>query len=96
MAQYEQTVAFRDTPVGYQQITSLASAAALTIPAGAKRAIIQAEAQAVRWRDDGTNPAAGVGMVLAAGASIQYNGDLAAFRVIESAASAKLNVSYYA
>jgi hypothetical protein len=83
------------TALGYQQITSLASAAALTVPTGATVALIQAESQSVRWRDDGTNPTASVGMVLAAGESLFFTGSLSAFRAIEVSASAKLNISYY-
>ncbi len=82
-------------PKGYQQITSLASATALTVPTGAVIALIQAETQSVRWRDDGTNPEAGVGLVIAAGDTIAYTGSLSAFKVIETTGSAKLNVSYY-
>jgi hypothetical protein len=95
MSLYEQTVGSVDTPLGYQQITSLSSSAALTIPAGAKRAIIQAETQDVRWRDDGTAPTASVGMVISAGDRLAYTGSLSAIRFIEATASAKLNVSYY-
>jgi hypothetical protein len=81
--------------LGYQQITSLLSAAALTVPTGATVALIQAEAQSIRWRDDGTNPTASVGMVLAAGETMFFTGSLSAFRAIEVSASAKLNISYY-
>lgn len=85
---------------GYQQITSLAAATNLTVPSVpldgvATYAIIQAEAQAVRWRDDGVDPTATVGMVIPAGGELRYDGDLKAIRFIESAASAKLNISYY-
>jgi hypothetical protein len=83
------------TAKGYQQITALSAAATLTVPSGSTCAIIQAESQDVRWRDDGTNPTASVGMVLATGAEIFYTGALAAFAAIETAASAKLNISYY-
>lgn len=83
------------TAKGYQQITSLSSAATLTVPAGATCAIIQAETKDVRWRDDGTSPTSSVGMVLTAGAEVFYTGALAAFAAIETAASAKLNISYY-
>lgn len=81
--------------LGYQQITSLAAAAALTVPDGAQRARIQPTAQAVRWRDDGTNPTSTVGMQIAAGTETTYDGDLSALRFIEEAASAVLNVAYY-
>lgn len=82
---------------GFQQITSLSSAANLTMPTNADPtyALIQAETKDVRWRDDGTSPTASVGMVLAAGASLRYDGDLRKIKFIETAASAKLNVSYY-
>lgn len=82
--------------LGYQQITSLSASAALTVPAGATMALIVAETQAVRWRDDGTAPTASVGMPLGTGVSLSYDGDLKAIRFIEQTASAKLNISYYA
>lgn len=83
------------TPKGYQQLTSLASAAALTVPSGATVALIQAESQSIRWRDDGTDPTASVGMPLAVGETLFYTGSLSAIKVIEQTASAKLNISYY-
>ena len=90
--------------LGYQQITSLSSATGLTVPAtdafGNKQqptfALIVAETQPVRWRDDGTNPTASVGMPLAVGIPLQYDGDLTKIKFIEQAASAKINISYYA
>ena len=82
--------------LGYQQITSLSASTALTVPGGATMALIVSEAQAVRWRDDGTAPTASIGMPLAVGTSLSYDGDLKAIRFIQQAASATLNVSYYA
>ena len=82
--------------LGYQQITSLGSSTALTVPVGATMALIVADTQAVRWRDDGTAPTASVGMPLAVGVSLSYDGDLKAVRFIQQASSATLNVSYYA
>ena len=92
------------TRLGYQQITSLSSATGLTVPqtdlnglaCKPTLAIITAETQAVRWRDDDTAPTASVGMPLAAGATLQYDGDLTKIQFIEQTASAKLNISYYA
>lgn len=89
--------------MGYQQITSLSSATKLTVPArdlsglaGTPRiAIITPEAQAVRWRDDGVAPTATVGMPLAAGATLQYDGDLSQVQFIEQTGGAKLNITYY-
>lgn len=83
------------TAKGYQQITSLSAAAAMTVPSGATVALIQAETKDIRWRDDGTNPTSSVGMILPAGTSVFFTGSLSAFRAIETAASAKLNISYY-
>lgn len=89
--------------LGYQQITSLSASTGLTVPlldaAGLNCepvfALIIAETQGVRWRDDGTAPTASVGMPLSPGIPLQYDGDLNKIRFIEQAASAKLNISYY-
>lgn len=80
--------------LGYQQILPSTSTG-LTVPATATYAIIQAEGQAVRWRDDGTAPTAAIGMVIGVGGELSYDGNLNAIRFIEAAATAKLNVSYY-
>lgn len=89
---------------GYQQITSLGTAQALTIPTVApdgtsckpNAALIQCTAQAVRWLDDGTAPTASVGMLMPSSQQpFYYDGDLARFRVIEVSASAVVNVLYY-
>ncbi len=83
---------------GYQQVTSLSASAALTVPANASWAMIECEAQQVRWRDDGTAPTSTVGMLMNVGDILTYDGTvvaLTALRFIEVAASAKLNVSYY-
>jgi len=82
--------------LGYQQITSVSSASGLTPPQGATLALIVPETQAIRWRDDGTNPTASVGMPVAAGSYLSYDGDLNRIKFIEQSASAKINVSYYA
>ena len=91
------------TCMGYQQITSLSASTGLTVPTrtpdGSKQqptfALIIAETQGVRWCDDGTNPTASVGMPLAAGVPLQYDGDLTKIKFIEQTGSAKLNISYY-
>jgi hypothetical protein len=92
------------TRLGYQQIATLTSATALTVPLTDVNglscrptiALITPETQGVRWRDDGTAPSASVGMPLAAGVTLQYDGDLTKIQFIEQTASAKLNISYYA
>ena len=82
--------------LGYQQITSLSSATGLTVPTGATRALIAPLTKDIRWRDDGTAPTSSVGMPLVVGTTLNYDGDLNKIRFIETAASAVLNVSYYA
>jgi hypothetical protein len=91
--------------LGYQQISALTSATGLTVPqldpvTGLNLkpviALITPESQAVRWRDDGTAPTAAIGMPLAAGVTLQYDGDLNKIKFIEQLASAKINISYYA
>jgi hypothetical protein len=81
--------------MGYQQITSVSAATALTVPAGATLALVIPEAQNVRWRDDAVNPSASVGMPLLVGGALAYDGNLQNIRFIESVAGAILNVSYY-
>jgi hypothetical protein len=82
--------------LGYEQLTSLAAATGLTVPSGTVRAVVIPTAQAVRWRDDGVNPTASVGMPLAAGVERSFDtANLAPLRFIEQAAGAVLNVTYY-
>jgi len=81
---------------GYQQLTSISSATALTVPVGARYAMIQCNnANDVRWRDDGTNPTTSIGMILPNSGYpiLWYTGKLQNLRVIS--ASGQLNVSYY-
>lgn len=82
-------------PLGFQQLASIDASSALTPPAGSRTAVVHAEAQAVRWRDDGNAPSATVGMRLAVGGELRYSGNLAAIRFISETAGAKINVSYY-
>ena len=92
------------TRLGYQQITSLSSSTGLTVPQTDMNglsckpsiAIITVEAQAVRWRDDDVAPTATVGMPIATGVTLQYDGDISKIRFIEQTGGAKINVSYYA
>jgi hypothetical protein len=92
------------TRLGYQQITSLSSATGLTVPYTDVNglncrpviALITPEGQAVRWRDDNINPTTTVGMPLAVGVTLQYEGDLTMIKFIEQVGGAKLNISYYA
>lgn len=82
-------------PLGFQQLASIDVSSALTPPAAARIAVVHAETQNVRWRDDGVAPTSTVGMRLPVGAELNYTGNLAAIRFISETAGAKINVSYY-
>lgn len=92
------------TRLGYQQITGLTAVKGLTVPTvdlngfriGPTIAIITVEGAGVRWRDDAIDPTAAVGMPIASGVTLQYDGDLGQIKFIEQSATAKINVSYYA
>lgn len=61
-------------------------------------AIIQATDAPVRWRADGVDPTASVGMVLDAGGEMLYSAAtdaLAALKFIRTTTGAVLNVTYY-
>jgi len=86
-------------PKGYQQILAAtldAGATNLTVPAGASYALLKAEAQAIRWRDDGVAPTTSAGMIIDVGDEFWYTGELSAIEFISDTAGAILNVSYYA
>lgn len=87
-------------PVGYCQLTSVDTAVLIStcsggIPAGANMMLMVAEAQAIRYRDDGTNPSTTVGMPLAVAATIFYEGTLSKVAVIGQTSGAKVNILFY-
>lgn len=85
-----------DNPLGFSQITGMSASTGLgSVPAGTTRALIQAEAQTIRWRDDGTAPTATVGMNLLVGIVLEYRGVMSAFKMIQATSGAIANVSYY-
>ncbi len=66
------------------------------IPAGTTLILIQAEAQAVRWRDDGTAPTAAVGYPLPVTAELQFTAQqIPQLRFIAQVAGAVLNCVFY-
>jgi hypothetical protein len=86
------------TPLGYQQIASFSGAVSLTVPSGAAFAVISAETQALRYRDDGVVPTASVGQPLLVSGATQpfiYSGNLAAIQFIPVSGTATLDISYY-
>ena len=94
--------------LGYQQIT-VTVAVKLTIPTvqvpsnpggyaqqvSPGFAIIQCNGGNVRWRDDGVAPTASVGMTLAAGAELDYTGDINNIQFILSSGTPIIDVSLY-
>lgn len=70
--------------------------AMLTLPGvGENQVIIQADGNDIRFRLDGTNPTASVGMLLKNGTSITLNKqDATALKFIQVAATAVLNAWY--
>ena len=82
-------------PLGHQQVTGLNTVKALTVPLGTQRILLVCTAQNVRFRDDGNNPTATVGIQLVAGTVFRYRGDPSAIKFIEETASAVLEASFY-
>lgn len=82
-------------PNGFERITDLSSAVGFTAPAGTRLAIFRAETQDIRWRDDGTNPTSTVGLLMSVGDVFMYTGDFSKFKMIETTASAVVQISYY-
>lgn len=89
------------TPIaGFETLTLLAGAAAstsLVVPAGAIYAYMTVEGDSVRWRDDGTDPTAAVGMLMSATTEPWfYAGDLDKIEFIcAGLGGSTVSVSYY-
>ena len=89
--------------MGYQQITSLASATGLSVPTlspegltcSPSLAIIVPEGASIRWRDDGVAPTAAIVMPVSVGSTLEYDGDLTKVRFIQQSVGAVLNIVYY-
>lgn len=79
------------TPAGFVAMAPTVATTLGPIPKGARIAIINAVG-ALSWRDDGTAPTATIGMLVAAGGTFQYTGNLASLQLISAAA---VNVSFY-
>lgn len=83
--------------LGYQQITNVQANAHVhfTVPAGAQCALVVCETQAIRWRDDGTDPTSSVGMPLAVATELFYRGELDKISMIAQVNGAVINIAYY-
>jgi hypothetical protein len=89
----------RRVPCGFQQL-AVDTAKFLTIPAACgpnpSLAVIKAEAQALRYRDDGTAPTTAVGMPVATtDAPIQYQGTIPALEFIAQTSGGIVDVLFY-
>lgn len=86
--------------LGYQQLAAGSIDAAngfASVPDGTSMILIQCEAQAIRWRDDGVNPTAAIGQPLAVGVLFTYTGRNAKqLKFISQVAGAILNATFYA
>ena len=97
------TFTLEKNPLGYRQLTVSTTAVGLAnatggIPAGATRAVVQVEAQPVRWRDDGSAPTLSVGVLSAATDMFELPSlqSINNFKAIRSgAADGTLNIRYY-
>lgn len=76
---------------------TIASATPLTVPSNATYAVVCVEGTGARFTVDGTTPTASVGMPLLQNqcVSLQTNTTLQRFQIIQQAASATFDVSYY-
>jgi len=89
--------------LGYQQVAAAGTVAAFNLTPPANRqglsptwCLIQAETQALRYRDDGQDPTTSVGMLIPAGTTLEYTGNVLGIRLINATAGAIANISYYA
>lgn len=83
--------------LGYTQVTNLTAAVGVgTIPAGTETVLLQCTGQNVRYRDDGTNPTAAIGMVLVALTLYSFTvAQISSMKFIETAATGVLNITFY-
>lgn len=84
--------------LSYVQDTDLSAAKNLSPPKKATRALVQAEAQNVRWRDDPEDvaPTTTSGQLLLAGQSFWVSiTELQQFRYIQAVSGAILNITFY-
>lgn len=87
--------------LGIAQLTGISAATLVSsvsggIPAGTESVLLQPEAQNVRYRDDGTAPTTGIGLILVANTLYEFSpAQISRMQVIEVTATAKLNLAFY-
>ena len=84
-------------PLGYQQLAVSNTAVAMTVPAGAVRAVCMVEGQPIRYRLDGTDPTDAIGFQVKADVSFELVGSavLKAFKAIRTGTDAKISIHYF-
>jgi len=84
-------------PLGYEQMSVPVGSATMfpTVPDGASVVLVKVETAAVRYRDDGTDPTATVGMPLLPGETLVYDAVMSDIRFSGQAAGAVANVAFY-
>ncbi len=84
------------TPLGFEQLAvSTTSVGFVSIPIGATKALIDVRSNAIRWRDDGVDPTATIGVQVDADKQFWYEGNLSEIEFIRVSSDAALNISYY-
>jgi len=84
-------------PLGYAQITGISSAVLVpNVPAGTVAFSLQANGASIRWRADGTNPTATVGMLVHNNMAAEfYRFAPTQLRVIETTPTGNVNITFY-
>ena len=97
-------------PMGYAQYTSVSASTASTLntapttgvalssftpPNMPRIAVIVAETQGYRYRDDGTAPTSSLGIPVSSGVVMVYDGQLETLQMIDQVAGGLINVAYY-
>ncbi len=83
------------TPMGFQALVPTSSTA-MTVPKGARFALITVEVQHVRMTDDGTTPTLLIGLQLkTTDVPLWYAGDLHAVRFFNDTAGGLVKILYY-
>jgi hypothetical protein len=89
-------------PMGFAQILMTSNpqtfaAAGVTVPTGARLAVMTVDSANIRYRDDGAAPTASIGIQLSSSATqpYEYSGDLTAVQFIAVSGSPLLNVAFY-
>ena len=80
--------------MGYQQLTLSDAAQTPAVPHGTSQVAVNAEGGVLRWRDDGVNPTAAVGMIIVEGDTLRLEGHPEGLRIFGGSGT-KANLSYW-